>query len=136
MLRTFLLAKIHDCVLTGAHLDYTGSIAVDSLLLDAAGILPGEQVQVANLSQGQRLFTYAIPAPPGSGRIELNGAAAHHGRPGDRLILMTYGQLSAPEWLSHRARLVFVDRHNHLVKVTAQAVIDPLPPVGAPQRVD
>lgn len=81
MQRTFLLSKIHQCVLTAANLNYVGSISIDELLMRAAGILPYEQVQVVNISNGERLITYAIAAPAGSGEIQLNGAAARLGIP-------------------------------------------------------
>ncbi len=76
MQRTLLLAKIHNCTLTDANLNYVGSISIDQTLMEAAGILPYEQVQVVNKSNGERLITYAIEAPGKSGAIELNGAAA------------------------------------------------------------
>jgi aspartate 1-decarboxylase len=117
MQRTLLLAKIHNCILTAANLDYVGSISIDQLLLDAAGILPFEQVQVVNVNNGQRLMTYAIPAPSASGAVELNGAAARLGMKGDRMIIMTYAQLSAEEVASHTPTVVFVNDRNRLVEV-------------------
>ncbi len=117
MQRTFLLAKIHNCILTAANLEYMGSISIDRTLLDAAGILPYEQVQVVNIANGQRFITYAIEAPPGSGAIELNGAAARLGVSGDRLIIMTYGMLTPEEVKTHQPTVVFVDEQNHLRQV-------------------
>jgi aspartate 1-decarboxylase len=76
MLRTLLFGKIHSCTITAANLNYMGSISIDAILLEAANILPYEQVQVVNVNNGQRFMTYAITAPTGSGAIELNGAAA------------------------------------------------------------
>ncbi len=114
MWRTFLLSKLHNATLTGAHLDYTGSIAIDQDLLDRAGILPQEQVQVANITNGQRLTTYVIAAPAGSGKVELNGAAAHCGRVGDRLIIMSYGLLSPEEWRNHVPKILILDQHNRV----------------------
>lgn len=118
MLRTVLLAKIHGCTLTAANLDYMGSISIDQSLLEAAGIFPYEQVQVVNLSNGERLLTYAITAPPGSGRIELNGAAARLGMKGDRLIIMTYAQLSQDELDDHSPTVVFVDERNRWLQTS------------------
>lgn len=112
MLRTLLLAKIHNCTLTGANLDYEGSISIDKALLEAAGILPYEQVQIVNKNNGNRLMTYAIEAPAHSGIIELNGAAARLGMKGDSLIIMTYGQLDEEELKSYAPTVVLVDRHN------------------------
>ena len=117
MQRTLLFAKIHDCTLTGANLNYVGSISIDRALLDAAGILPYEQVQVVNANNGARLLTYTIAAPANSGRIELNGAAARLGAPGDRLILMAYSQLDPTELGSFAPTVVFVDDRNRLIRI-------------------
>lgn len=117
MQRTLLLAKIHNCTLTAANLNYVGSISVDASLLNAAGILPYEQVQVVNVSNGERLITYAIAAPAKSGAVELNGAAARLGMPGDRLIIMTYAQFSPEELKSYCPTVVLVDNRNRLIEV-------------------
>lgn len=117
MQRTLLLAKIHSCTLTAANLNYVGSISIDRALLDAAEILPYEQVQVVNVANGERFITYAIAAPANSGAIELNGAAARLGVPGDRLIVMTYAQLSQEELKSHSPTVVLVDEQNRLLEV-------------------
>ncbi|OLP19704.1 aspartate 1-decarboxylase [Leptolyngbya sp. 'hensonii'] len=117
MQRTLLLAKIHGCTLTSANLHYMGSIGIDQALLDAAGILPYEQVQVVNVMNGERLITYAISAPPYSGIVELNGAAARLGVKGDRLIIMTYGQLTQEELSHHSPTVVLVDSQNRPLEV-------------------
>lgn len=117
MQRTLLLAKIHNCTLTAANLNYVGSISVDASLLSAAGILPYEQVQVVNVSNGERLITYAIAAPAKSGAIELNGAAARLGMPGDRLIIMTYAQFSPEELKNYCPTVVLVDSRNRLIEI-------------------
>jgi aspartate 1-decarboxylase len=117
MQRTLLLAKIHNCTLTAANLNYVGSISVDKTLLEAAGILPYEQVQVVNVANGERLITYAIAAPANSGAIELNGAAARLGMSGDRLIIMTYGQLTPEEIKTYCPTVVLVDGKNQLIEV-------------------
>lgn len=117
MQRTLLLAKIHNCTLTAAHLDYVGSISIDQILLNAAGILPYEQVQVVNVANGERLITYAIPAAARSGAVELNGAAARLGIKGDRLIIMTYAQLTPEELKTHCPTVVLVNNQNCLVEV-------------------
>ncbi|HEY9748819.1 MAG TPA: aspartate 1-decarboxylase [Allocoleopsis sp.] len=117
MQRTLLLAKIHSCTLTAANLDYVGSISIDEVLLDAAGILPYEQVQVVNVANGERLITYAIPAPANSGAVELNGAAARLGMKGDRVIIMTYAQFDAIEATTHSPTVVLVDERNRLAEV-------------------
>jgi aspartate 1-decarboxylase len=117
MHRTLLSGKIHSCTVTDANLQYMGSISVDELLLQAANIIPYEQVQVVNVNNGQRFVTYAIAAPAGGGSIELNGAAARLGEKGDRLIIMTYAQFSAAEMAEHRPQVVMVDDRNNLVEV-------------------
>jgi len=117
MQRTLLSAKIHNCTLTATYLEYVGSISVDQSLLDAAGILAYEQVQVVNVTNGERLVTYAIPAPAYSGAVELNGAAARLGIKGDRVIIMTYAQLTPEEVRSHTPTVVLVNAQNRLVEV-------------------
>jgi aspartate 1-decarboxylase len=117
MHRTLLSGKIHSCTVTDANLQYMGSISVDELLLQAANIIPYEQVQVVNVNNGQRFVTYAIAAPAGEGAIELNGAAARLGEKGDRLIIMTYAQFSAAEMVNHRPQVAMVDDRNNLIEV-------------------
>ena len=117
MQRTLLYAKIHNCTLTAANLNYVGSISINRTLLDTAGILPYEQVQVVNANNGERLITYAIAAPANSGAIELNGAAARLGMTGDRLIIMTYAQLSQEELKTFCPTVVLVDEKNRLLEV-------------------
>lgn len=117
MQRTLLSAKIHSCTLTAANLNYVGSISIDRTLLDAAGILPYEQVQVVNIANGERLITYAIASPPNSRAIELNGAAARLGMAGDRVIVMTYAQYSSEELKTYCPTVVLVDGQNKLVEV-------------------
>ncbi|XWK87282.1 MAG: aspartate 1-decarboxylase [Phormidium sp.] len=117
MQRSLLWAKIHNCTLTAANIDYMGSISIDQTLLDAAGILPYEQVQVVNIANGERFITYAIAAPPNSGAIELNGAAARLGIKGDRLIIMTYAQFTEEELKNYFPTVVMVDQNNRILEV-------------------
>jgi len=117
MQRTLLSAKIHNCTLTGANINYVGSISIDKILLEKAGILPYEQVQVVNVANGERFITYAIAAPANSGAIELNGAAARLGIIGDRLIIMTYGQFTIEELKCYSPTVVIVDDKNQLLEV-------------------
>jgi aspartate 1-decarboxylase len=117
MQRTLLLAKIHNCTLIEANINYVGSISIDKTLLDKAGILPYEQVQVVNNANGQRFVTYAIPAEANSGAIVLNGAAARLGIPGDRLIIMTYGQFTPEELKNYSPTVVIVDEKNRPLEV-------------------
>lgn len=114
MQRFMLKSKIHRAKLTGTELDYQGSIAVDRILLEAADILPGEQVHVLNLSSGARLVTYAIEAEAGSGTVMLNGPAARMGVPGDLLVVLTYCSVSDEEARSIRPKIVRVTPENRL----------------------
>jgi len=107
-----LKSKIHRASITGADLDYEGSISIDRKLMQAADILPYELVQVVNINNGQRFDTYAIEAPEGSGRIELNGAAARLGHPGDLIIILSYGTLPQEEAARIRPTRVKVDSNN------------------------
>ncbi|MBI1248579.1 aspartate 1-decarboxylase [bacterium] len=114
MLRTFLRSKIHRATVTQADLNYVGSITIDSNLLEAAEILPHEQVDVLNVTNGQRLTTYAIPGEAGSGIIGINGAAAHLVSPGDLVIIVCYAQYTEAEIKQHRPRVVLVDQENRV----------------------
>ncbi|MEM6401063.1 MAG: aspartate 1-decarboxylase [Cyanobacteria bacterium P01_D01_bin.116] len=117
MHRTLLFAKIHNCTLTEVNPNYVGSITIDQMLLEKAGILPYEQVQVVNVTNGERFVTYTIPAIANSGAIELNGAAARLGIKGDRLIIMSYGQFTSEEIESFSPTVVIVDDKNKLLEV-------------------
>lgn len=117
MHRNLLAAKIHSCTITAANLHYMGSISIDEKLLNAVGIVPYEQVQVVNVNNGERFITYAIAAAPGSGAIELNGAAARLGVKGDKLIVMTYAQFSEHEVPTHRPQVAIVDDLNQIVEL-------------------
>jgi aspartate 1-decarboxylase len=117
MQRTLLSAKIHNCTLTAANINYVGSISIDEVLLAKAGIFPYEQVQVVNIANGERFITYAISAPANSGSIELNGAAARLGVVGDRLIIMTYGQFTMEELKCYSPTVVIVGEKNQLLEV-------------------
>jgi aspartate 1-decarboxylase len=114
MLIEVLKSKIHRVTVTGADLNYIGSITVDEDLLDAAQILPGEKVQVVNNNNGERLETYAIPGPRGSGEITLNGAAARKVAIGDILIVITYALMTPEEARAFKPSLIFPDEHNRL----------------------
>jgi aspartate 1-decarboxylase len=114
---TMLKGKIHRAVVTQAELNYVGSITVDPVLLEAAGIMEYEQVQVVDVENGSRLTTYTICGEPGSGMICLNGAAARLVQPGDHVILMCYCQMTPEEAKEHRPNVVFVDEHNGIRKV-------------------
>jgi aspartate 1-decarboxylase len=96
MYRTFLFAKIHRATVTAANVHYVGSITIDCELLQASGIRPHERVQVVDVDNGERLETYVIAGPAGSGAIELNGAAARLVSIGDKVIIMAYAQVAEP----------------------------------------
>jgi aspartate 1-decarboxylase len=112
--------KIHRATVTQAELDYVGSITVDKTLLDAAGIFPGERVQIVNINNGARLETYTIEGPEGSGVICLNGAAARLVQVGDSVIIIAYCWIDEKEALDMDPRVVFVDDHNHIVEKTSR----------------
>lgn len=113
-----LKSKIHRATVTQADLNYNGSVTVDKDLLDAAGILPHEQVDVLDITNGARLTTYAIVAPAGSGTITINGAAAHLVSPGDLVIICAYCVMSPEEAAKHQPKIVLVDEKNKVSKVT------------------
>lgn len=115
MQRYMLKSKIHRAVLTGTELDYEGSIAIDRQLMDAADLLPGEQVHVLNINNGARLVTYVIEAEAGSGTIMLNGAAARLGCKGDLVIILSYAAMDEDEARACRPRVVKVDAQNRLL---------------------
>jgi aspartate 1-decarboxylase len=112
MQRLMLKSKIHLATLTGADLHYEGSIAVDRSLLRDADILPGEQVHVLNVNNGERIITYAIEAPAGSGTIMLNGPAARSGMPGDKVVILTYCQMDDEQSHSFKPKVITVDSNN------------------------
>ncbi len=109
-----LKGKIHRARVTGADLDYEGSIEIDSSLLDAAGILPFEQVEIWSLTSGERLTTYALPAPRGSGKIAVNGAAARKVQTGDQIIIAAFAIMSEKEARDWKPLVVQVDEKNRL----------------------
>ena len=115
MQRIMLKSKIHRAVLTGANLDYEGSIAIDPILLEAADILPNEQVQVLNVNNGSRITTYAIVAERGSGTVMLNGPAARSGLVGDIVVILTYANVDTSELADFSPKIVKVDSQNRLV---------------------
>ena len=114
MLRQFLLGKIHRCVVTRADLDYVGSITIDPVLIQAAGFLENEKIDIYDVTNGSRLSTYVIPGEPGSGEIGINGAAAHLVRAGDLVILAAYGWMTEEEAAARRPKVVFVDDSNQI----------------------
>ena len=111
-----LKAKFHKACVTHAELDYEGSCAIDGDLLDTAGIREFEQIQIYNISNGNRFTTYAIRAEHGSKIISVNGAAAHKADVGDRVIICAYGSYTEAELLNHKPKLVYLDETNNITK--------------------
>ena len=118
MLRSMLKSKIHRATITGADLNYEGSLTIDSRLMEAADLLPLEQIMVYNISNGSRFDTYAIEGERDSGSICLNGAAARKGSPGDLIIIASYGLCSVDEIAKGKSILVWVDAKNKLKERT------------------
>lgn len=114
MQRVMLKSKIHRATLTATDLHYEGSIGIDSDLLKAADIMPGEQVHVLNLNNGNRLITYAIEAPAGSGTMMLNGPAARCGMPGDIVVIITYASFNEEEISTQKPNVILVDHKNKI----------------------
>ncbi len=117
MMLKILRAKIHRATITHAEIDYVGSITIDRDLLEATGIKPNECVLVADLTDGARFETYVIEAPPGSGVICINGAAARLVNVGDKIIVLAFGYVSAEKADSLKPRIALVDDGNRLTKL-------------------
>jgi aspartate 1-decarboxylase len=114
MMITLLKGKLHKAQVTHCELEYEGSCAIDTRLLEAAGILPFEQIQIYNVDNGERFTTYAIEAEAGSGVISVNGAAAHKAAVGHRVIICAYGQLDAAEAREFTPNLVYLGSGNRI----------------------
>jgi aspartate 1-decarboxylase len=125
MRRHMLKSKIHRARVTHADINYEGSLTLDGSLLEAADILPHEQVHVWNVTRGTRLTTYAIAGEPGSGVVCANGAAAHLTRPGDVIIVATFADLDDAEARGHRPRVVFVDERNRMKPPAGEEIAGP-----------
>lgn len=116
MLLNMFKGKIHRATVTEANLNYVGSVTIDSDLLEASGILPGERVQIVNNNNGSRLETYTIKGESGSGVICLNGAAARLVQPGDSVIIIAYALIESEEAKTFEPKVVFVDENNKIVE--------------------
>lgn len=117
---SMLKCKLHRVTVTHSELDYEGSCAIDTELLTAAGILEYEQIEIYNISNGERFSTYAIKAEPGSGIISINGAAAHKADPGDLIIIAAYAALNEQELQTYKPNLVYVDSQNRITHMNTQ----------------
>jgi aspartate 1-decarboxylase len=116
MMRHFLLGKIHRATVTRADLHYMGSITIDPLLIEAAGFMENEKIDIYNITNGARLSTYVIPGRIGSGEVGVNGAAAHLVQSGDLVILASYGWMNEAEAGNHLPKVVHVDDQNRILK--------------------
>ena len=132
MMRVMMKSKIHRATVTQADLDYVGSVAIDLDLMEAADLLEGEQVTIADITNGARLETYVIPAPRGSRTITINGAAAHLVKAGDLVIIMSYCLLSDAEARTLKPTVVHVDENNDVVKL-GEDLSEPVP--GQPGQI-
>jgi aspartate 1-decarboxylase len=117
MNREMFRSKIHRATVTMAELYYEGSITIDKKLLDAAGILPHEKVQVVNLNNGSRMDTYTLEGEEGSGMVCLNGPAARLGYVGDEVIIIAYSQMTDEEAKKHKPKIVLVDKSNKVTEI-------------------
>lgn len=115
MLRNFLLGKVHRATVTRADLDYVGSITIDVDLIEAAGFLENEKVDIYDVTNGARISTYVIPGKRGSGEVGINGAAAHLVNKGDLVIIAAYGFMNEAEYAAHKPKVVHVDAKNRIV---------------------
>jgi aspartate 1-decarboxylase len=113
---TLLKSKLHRAAVTGASLEYEGSLTISRDLAERVGLLPYEKILVGNMSNGERFETYVIYGEPGAGTIELNGATARLGHVGDRLTIMNYAQMSADEARTHQPKVIVLDERNRVVR--------------------
>ncbi len=121
MLTSILKSKIHRARVTSADLHYEGSCSIDSALMKAANLVPHEHVHIWNVTTGSRLETYVIPAPKGSGTIQINGSAAHHAKKNDLVIITSFAHLTPAKARSHKPRIVFVDSDNRIKKIARRS---------------
>lgn len=119
---TLLKSKLHRATITAADLNYVGSITIDSILMEQAGLLEYEQVHVVDINNGSRLQTYVIKGEPGSGMICLNGAAARHVQVGDKIIIMSYVSMTPDEAASHKPIVVQLNDQNKSVDITNKEI--------------
>ena len=122
-LRSICKSKIHHAIVTGADLNYIGSIGIDKHLMKLTDIVPGEQVSVWNVNNGERIETYAISLPEGSGAVVVNGAAARHFQPGDKIIIVAFTLTDEPI----QPRMISVNEHNRFVQQLDSDPVNPAP---------
>ncbi|MBL4620380.1 MAG: aspartate 1-decarboxylase [Marinicaulis sp.] len=117
MLLSMMRVKLHSATVTECDLHYEGSVAIDRELLDATGLLVGEEVHIWNVSSGSRIVTYVIPGEPGSGKIAVNGAAARHFQKGDTVIIASFAQMSLEEAKEHTSVVAIMAEDNTIKKL-------------------
>jgi aspartate 1-decarboxylase len=127
---TLLKSKIHRAAVTGASVDYEGSLTISSDLAELVGLLEYEKILVGNLTNGERFETYAIYGEPQRGIIELNGATAHLGKIGDRITIMSFGRYTSEEATTHQPRILVLDEKNKIVRYEEGASTPSLKVVG------
>jgi len=120
MMVNMFKSKVHRATITQADLNYPGSLTLDPLLIEAAGMMVNEKVQVLNINTGDRFETYIIPGKRGAGTVCLNGAAARLGQPGDLIIAITYAMMDAEEAKDWVPTVVHVDEHNQITEVVRE----------------
>jgi aspartate 1-decarboxylase len=120
-MRKILHAKIHRATVTDANLNYVGSISIDKDIIEKSGLVVYEEVHVVDITNGARLHTYVIPAPSGSGVIQMNGAAAHLVKPKDLIIIMGYRYLMDQDISKFKPNIVFVDQNNKIIDKDSQS---------------
>ncbi|OGP13347.1 MAG: aspartate 1-decarboxylase [Deltaproteobacteria bacterium RIFCSPLOWO2_02_FULL_50_16] len=125
MQRSLLKSKIHRATVTQADLDYEGSISIDEDLMKAANLITHEHVHVWNITQGTRFETYVIPAPAGSGMIQINGAAAHLAKKADKVIITSFTTLPARKIKRHKPKIVFVNDANKITRIANTSGMGP-----------
>lgn len=122
-MRKILHSKIHRATITDANLNYVGSISIDETLIKESGLVNYEEVQVVDITNGARFYTYVIPAEKDSGIIQINGAAAHLVSKGDIIIIMAYKYISEDKIQSLKQKIIFVDQNNKIIERTQQEQI-------------
>lgn len=125
MQRNMLYAKLHRVTVNQSDMNYVGSVTIDRTLLEAAGLLPGERVDVVDVTNGARLTTYVIEGEAGSGQVCINGAAAHLIQPGDIAIIIAYAQMDEVEARAFVPRVVFVDHGNAITEIAGDPGLVP-----------
>lgn len=128
---TLLKSKIHRAAVSGASLNYEGSMTISADLAKSVGLLPYERILVSNMKNGERFETYVIYGTPGAGIIELNGATAHLGGIGDRLTIMNFGQYTPEEAAGHQPSVILLNERNEVIRSSSEVVRSPNALFGA-----